>query len=178
MEENDFIPEAMKPGMIEPLNSQKTEYILEQQKLCCGKILNGTGFFCKIILPNSLKILPVFITCNHVLNEEQIKSLNEIEVSLNDGNKNITIKMDKLKIIYTNPDLDITIIQIRYNEYPEFNTFLDIDEDALKENSYENFKGKSIHLLQYPKGISKYSLGTIKAISEEKYIIQHSCASE
>ena len=178
MEGYAFIPEAMKPGMIEPLNSQKTNYILEQQKLCCGKVLNGTGFFCKLVLPHSLKILPVFITCNHVLNEEKIKSLNEIEVSLNDGNKNITIKMDKSKIIYTNPDLDVTIIQMRYSEYPELNTFLAIDEDALKENSYQTFKEKSIHLLQYPKGISKYSFGTIKAISEEKYIIQHSCASE
>ena len=49
---NAFFPEAVKKGMISPLDSEKMQYILDQQKKYCCKINSkngniGTDFFVK-----------------------------------------------------------------------------------------------------------------------------------
>lgn len=68
---DDYIPEAIKPGMTQPMNAKRLLYILNKQKLFCCKIkgsdITGTGFFCNILLPGTSKVLPVLMTCNHVL---------------------------------------------------------------------------------------------------------------
>ena len=48
----------------------------------------GTGFFCKIPFPSQDKILPVFITNNHVINKD---TLNKDKIEL-DIKKEKTIK--------------------------------------------------------------------------------------
>lgn len=47
---NDYYPESVKPGMVNPLDSEQLLYILNQQKECCCKInstVKGTDFFVK-----------------------------------------------------------------------------------------------------------------------------------
>jgi len=93
----DYIPEAVKPGMTPPMDSEKTLYILNQQNNCCCKIkskLIGTGFLCKITLLDSLKVLPVLITCNHVLNEESIKVGKVIDFTMNNDKIKFSILID------------------------------------------------------------------------------------
>ena len=59
-----------------PLYLEGIETILFQMKSCICKIfkennVTGTGFFCKIPFQNNL--LPVLITNNHILGNEDIK---------------------------------------------------------------------------------------------------------
>ena len=112
---DNYIPEAIKPGMSQPMNSKRLLYILNEQKLVCCKIIGsniGTGFFCKVFLPGTSKVLPVLMTCYHVLNEKNLKIGNKIKITLDDGGYEFNIKIDESKIIYTNPDLDATIIEV------------------------------------------------------------------
>lgn len=125
----DYNPEAIKP--------EKMLNILDKQKKICCKIKSkslGTGFFCKLFLPNSLKILPVLMTCNHVLDEEDIKIGKTIEYSLDNDKIKYSIKIDDSRILYTNNNFDFTIIQLRKKEYPDVDSLLEIDEGILKKN--------------------------------------------
>ena len=58
-----------------PVSLEGTKKIIEQMENCICKIypnngVKGTGFFCKIPFNNNL--LPVLITNNHILNENDI----------------------------------------------------------------------------------------------------------
>ena len=180
----EYFPEKVKPGMVSPLDSEKFQYILEQQKKYCCKINSkndkiGTGFFCKIILPNSLKILPVLMTCNHVLDEEDIKIEKVINFSLDNEKNKYKIKIDNERLVYTNNKMDFTIIQIRESDNLDVNLFISIDDEILKEKPKNNFIENSICLLHYQNGErAKISFGTIKGISEDKWDILHNCGSE
>ena len=179
--EDELIPEAIRPGMIIPMESEKLLYILNEQKKNCCKIKSeckGTGFFLKLILEN-LKILPVLMTCNHVLDEEAIKIGNSINYTLDNDKREYTIKIDNSRLVYTNPIMDFTIIQLYKNEYIDIGSFLTIDEEALKDKQKDDYIGNSIYLLHYPKGEKAYySPGTIKGITEDTNEIFHSCSSE
>lgn len=179
---NDFIPEAIKPGMVDPMDSEKLSYIINQENKCCCKINsngNGTGFFCKIILNESLKILPVLMTCNHVLTENDIKIGKSINYSLYNGKKKFNIIIDNSRLVYTNSEMDFTIIQLWKNEYISLDYFLSIDDEVLKGKSKKDFIENSICLFHYPKGLKSHlSFGIIKSITEDKEEIQHNCGSE
>ena len=179
--EDELIPEAIRPGMIIPMESEKLLYILNEQKKNCCKIKSeckGTGFFLKLILEN-LKILPVLMTCNHVLDEEAIKIGNSINYTLDNDKREYTIKIDNSRLVYTNPIMDFTIIQLYNNEYIDIGSFLTIDEEALKNKQKDDYIGNSIYLLHYPKGErAYYSPGTIKGITEDTNEIFHCCSSE
>ena len=71
----NYIPEKYIEDSPNPLTIEGTETILFQMKNCLCKILGndgkkGTGFFCKI--PYLKKLLPVLITNNHILDENNI----------------------------------------------------------------------------------------------------------
>ena len=71
---------------------------------------NGTGFFCKISLPNKKNKLNVLITNNHIINEEIIKEKEIIIIKIT--NKSKRIELDN-RIKYTNKKYDVTIIEIK-----------------------------------------------------------------
>ena len=62
------------PNIISYESSKK---IIEQMEKNISSIKigeeQGTGFFCKIPFPNQDKMLPVFITNNHVINKDTKK---------------------------------------------------------------------------------------------------------
>lgn len=75
--EEDIKQEKYIKTSPEPVSLEGTEKILSQMKNSICKIhkLNGsnaTGFFCKIKYFNKQNLLPVLITNNHVLNEDDI----------------------------------------------------------------------------------------------------------
>ena len=50
----------------------------------------GTGFFCKIPFPNQDKLLPVFITNNHVINKDTLnKDKIELDIKIEKNTKEI-----------------------------------------------------------------------------------------
>ena len=72
----------------DPVSFKGTENILQQMNNCVCKIYyngHGTGFFTKI--PFKSKLLPVLITNNHIINENDIKNNEMITLYLNNDKK-------------------------------------------------------------------------------------------
>jgi len=172
-----YIPEKYIEDSPNPLTIEGTETILFQMKNCLCKILGndgkkGTGFFCKI--PYLNKLLPVLITNNHILDENNISKDKKIELTLNDDKKVLVINLDNSRIKITNKELDISFIEIKKED--NINNFLEIDENIDKE--LENiYNHKSIYLLHYPKGVkANVSYGLSDKIIGEHLI--HFCSTE
>ena len=152
-----------------PVTIEGTKQILFQMKNCICQIDSkngkGTGFFCKIPIYNNF--LPVLITNNHILNENDIEDNNTIKLCIYNEIKKIEIDNERKK--YTNKELDITMIEIRPNK-DGINNYLELDEKAINER-------KSIYILQYPKGEVAVSYGLIKDIKDNINIF-HYCNTE
>ena len=177
---DEFTPEMNIPGMAPPIDGEQTMFILNQLYKSCCKISGGkgSGFLCKIIFPNSTNLFPALITNNHVLGEDDISKGKKINFSLENDKFLFSIIIDDSRIAYTNIKFDCTIIEIRENDNLDIKSFLEIDE-SIYDNALENYKSKSIYLLQYPKGEkAKYAPGTIANINIDNYIIIHKCSSE
>ena len=72
-----------------PVTIEQIKTIEKQLENCICKIFiteggKGTGFFCNIKYNNSTESLPVLITNNHILNENNIKSDQIIKISFLD----------------------------------------------------------------------------------------------
>ena len=76
-----YIPEEIILDSPSMLSYECTEKILNQMKECVCKILFGvklgTGFICKIPFPDRNNKLTVFITNNHVINQDKLYKENE-----------------------------------------------------------------------------------------------------
>ena len=128
---------------IKKILSQLENCICQIHKKNGGK---GTGFFCKILFKN--KLLPVLITNNHVLKEEDIKDNEIIELTKYKNkkeNEDIIIRIDNSRIRYTNSEIDVTIIEIKPEE-DKINNYLEIEEEEMTENEYRKI---SIYILHY-----------------------------
>jgi len=165
-----------------PVSIEGAKKILFQMENCICKIylknvVKGTGFFCKIPFNNNL--LPVLITNNHVLKENNIEDNNIIELSINNDIKEIEI--DNLRKRYTNSDknIDITIIEIRPNK-DGINNYLELDDNNIYQNEKNlklEYKNKSKYILQYPREELKDPYGLINNIIDNKEI-SHFCKTE
>ena len=128
---------------------------------------SGTGFFIKIPSSNKFILLPVLITCNHVLDGDKISIGKKINFSLNNEELELSIKIDNPRKVYTDIKKDVTIIEIKpEKDNINFEWFLDYDENIYNENPNKTYSNKSIYVIHYENGKSvKYSLGVIKSIS-------------
>ena len=175
---------------LEPVSLKGTEKILDQMKNCVCRILNnekGTGFFTKI--PYKSKLLPVLITNNHVLGQNDIENKKTITLYLNNDNQKVKkIKMDENRLIYTNEKLDITIIEIKENEDELNNKYLELDDkiiNFLKENEEnkepgnmnEIYSSESIYVINYPGDADVVvSYGQSPKLNESE--IKHKCCTK
>ena len=179
---SDIIQEQLIKEQPIPVSIGGTKKILFQMENCICKIyLNnggiGTGFFC--IIPFNNNLLPVLITNNHVLNENDIDNNKSIKLMVN--NKIKTIKIDKSRKKYTNSDenIDITIIEIKPIK-DGINNYLEIEEDDIKKDKETiklEYKNKSIYIIHYPNEELSVSYGLIKDIIDNKKI-RHYCNTE
>ena len=140
----------------------------------------GTGFFCKIPFPNKNQMLPVFITNNHVINNDILnKDKIELDIKIEDAMK--VIKLDN-RMKYTNKDYDITIIEIKEEE-DNINDYLELDDVILKDiinnknkNKNEVYINETIYIIQYPENKLSVSYGILDNIYEDKkYNFKHKC---
>ena len=79
----------------DPISYKGTQNILDQMNNCVCRIYNngnGTGFFTKI--PFKSKLLPVLITNNHIINENDIKNNKMITLYLNNDKIEMLFKID------------------------------------------------------------------------------------
>ena len=164
----------------EPVSLNKTKEIFEQMQNCVCKICNedgikGTGFFCKIPFPDNDHLLPVLMANNHVINESILeKGKNKIVLSLNNGIKEIELD-NRLK--FTNKNYDITIIELKENDF--IKKYLELDEN-IQTNIKAEYVRESIYILHYPgsKNVA-VSYGILKSINlENNYNFDHLCSTE
>ena len=180
-EKEDIIEEEHIKGRPRSLSKKELIKIFEQMEYSVYKIVKekstGTGFICRIPYPNELHKLPVLITCNHVLREEEIKIGKEIKLLLNETEK--IIKIDEDRKVYTDKQYDITIIELKKEEYI-IEHLLDVDSDITKDLDFnETYKNESIYILHYPEGKDiEYSLDTIYSIDVENVLINHLCTTK
>ena len=116
----------------EPVTLKGTEKILDQMNNSVCRIYNngnGTGFFTKI--PYKSKLLPVLITNNHVINQDDILNNKKISLYLNNDGITKTIKLDNNRMMYTNEKLDVTIIEIKDNKDNLNNKYLELDDEII-----------------------------------------------
>jgi hypothetical protein len=139
----------------------------------------GTGFFCKIPFPNQYKLLPVFITNNHVINKDILNKENmkiELDIKGEDNIKEIILN-NRMK--YTNKEYDITIIEIK--EEDNINNYLELDDiiinDIINNKNYnKKYINETIYIIQYPENKLSVSYGILDNIYEDKkYNFRHKC---
>lgn len=180
MTELDYIPEKYLTH--DALSVNYLIKMLSKNKKCIVKIYinnsTGTGFLCKIPFPNYNNLLPVLITCNHVINENNIIEGKEIKMTFEEDKIFKSIIMDGKRKFYSNKDFDTTIIEIIEKDKFDETQFLYYDDKRfliknleLKKNSY---------LFHYQHGTAlKISFATIKQIEDNKnYRFIHYCNTD
>ena len=142
----------------------------------------GTGFFLSI--PYKMNLLPVLITSNQIINEEDILNNRNISLYLNNDKKIKTIKLDNNRTIYTNEKFDITIIEIKENIDKLNNSYFELDDEIinsfkLDKNSdinylHHKYSNESIYILDYRKNKDIFvSYGKLLNINNSD--ITHNC---
>ena len=156
----DILEEKYIRDLPEPVSLRGTKKIIKQMNNSICRIYNGnrdgTGFFVKI--PYKSILLPVLITNYQVIGKNEILNNIEIYIYLNNDKKTKTLKLDTDRKIYANEKFDISIIEIKENDYELNNQFLELDDEILncfklaKENlNYLNnsYSNESIYILNY-----------------------------
>ena len=178
----ETINEVKIPGTPDAISFEGLAVINEQKEKNVCKIIKennitGTGFLCIIPFPDKLHPLPVLMTCNHVLNEDDIKPEKQIKLIFNDKIEKI-LKIDNSRMIYTSKEneFDTTIIQIKNEDNFDMNNMLEIDNNIYKDNLNQYYKNKTIYIIHYPNGLnSSYSHNIIKNIDISNTKIIHLC---
>ena len=176
-----FLKQAHITGASDSISQEQIRKIdFQMTYSICSIIHNnsrGTGFFCRIPFPDNYTLLPVLITCNHVLDEESISNGKKINFIFND--KSYSLLIDNSRKKYTDKIKDITFIQIKINDNIKNVSFLDIDENF---NLHEIGDEKSVYVLHYEYGkYKKFSRGIIVFIKKSKkgfYKIMYSCSTQ
>ena len=182
MNPEDIIQEKDLDGYSKSMTIEAIKIVYDQMENSICLIKNngrrGTGFFC--VFQNDDEWNPitfrVMMTNNHILGENDINPGKIIKYYINKESKEIEIKDRKT---YTNPDYDVTIIEMKQNDGIKPDSFLKIDKRIfiLDLNKFQKYP---IYLLHYPKGTQpNKSDGLILNVDGEEgnYIITHTCDS-
>ena len=180
--------EKILTGYPNVISYECTKKIIEQMEKYICKIKigqeQGTGFFCKIPFPDKNHMLPVFITNNHVINEQTLNNKDEkILYMINKDSKYKEINKLGKRMTYTNKEYDVTIIEIIEDD--DIKEYLELDEKIIDEiisnNDDQNDKyiDETIYIIQYPKGELSVSYGLLFNISaDDKYNFVHRCSTD
>ena len=106
LEDKTYINEGYVGNKI-IIDKKQTNIILTQLSINVCQIYGannkkGTGFLCKFPFPDFFKFLPVLITNNHILNENDLVFNNIIKITFDDDNILKAIRIIKDRITYTN----------------------------------------------------------------------------
>ena len=181
----EYKKEALSGKSPKSLNTYQMEKATFQMKNCVCKIeldneIFGTGFFCLIPFPNKYSPLPILVTCNHVLNENNLVEGTKINFSLNNGRIKKSITISNSRKTFTDHEKDVTFIEIKPVEDDiKDESILLIDENALKDDYKEKYKDYDVYVIHYEKGEDvKYSSGVIKYIGDDNFTINHICNTQ
>ena len=168
----DYVDLRFNEKVIEQMRNSLFEFKIKNKK--------GIAFFCKIPFPTKLKLLPVLITNNQIINEDILSNNNEtLEINLKIGESFKNLKLDK-RIIYTNNIYGISIIEIK--EEDKINSYLELDyeifDDIFEESQRYQFLyyEKTIYMLHYLGYNISISYGIFRDICNDvKYKFAHTC---
>ena len=163
-----------------------TKKIKEQMErnICKINIGNsqGTGFFTKIPFPDLNNMLPVFITNNHIINNELLyKEDIKIKIDIYDESDNKEINLNN-RMKYTDEEYDITIIEIKKED--NINNYLELDEIIINDiinniNKNKIYINETIYIIQYPENKLSVSYGILENIYiDKKYNFNHKCSTK
>ena len=176
--------ESILPRYPNVICYESTKKIIEQMEKGICKInigqSQGTGFFCKIPFPDMNNMLPVFITNNHIINQELLyKEDVKIKIDIKEETEIKEIELNN-RIKYTNKEYDITIIEIK--EKDNINYFLELDDIIINDiinniNKNKEYINETIYIIQYPENKLSVSYGILFDINE-KYNFNHKCCTK
>jgi len=159
--------------------------IIEQMEKNICKITidknQGTGFFCEIPFENKEKLLPVFITNNHIINKDFLNKKDakiKLDIKSEEDMKELNLS-NRMK--YTNEEYDITIIEIKPED--KINNYLELDDIIMNDilnnkNNIKEYISETIYIIQYPENKLSVSYGILDNIYEdEKYNFNHKCST-
>ena len=173
----DEINEKHIEKLPRPITINSTECILKQMKNFICRIdldekNHGSGFFCKIQFSKN-EVLPVLITCNHIIDDDFLSNNQFLKIFI--YQKHINLSLEKIKY-YTDKQYDITILEVKSNE---INNFLELDNDLAIKSNIKEFND-SIYIIHYPSSSfneNVVSYGTIN-ITKDKIKFEHFCSTE
>ena len=132
---------------------------------------------CIIPFPDKLQLLPVLITNDHIVSNNDILNNNKIKFKLN--SESFEIILDETRKIYNYENYDITMIEIKKSDKLKTNSFLEIDDQIFESGPRKEFKDKQIYLIHFAEGRDPvFSVGKIQGIDEDNYTIEHLCNSQ
>ena len=163
------VKEKILNGYPNVIPYESTKKTIEQMEKNIFKITIGneqaTGFFCKIPYNNKI----VLMTNYHVIDENK----NEIDIKIKEEKQNRIIDLSN-RIKYINKEYDIVIIEM--NEDDNITNYLELDDNFELNNEYKN---KTIYIIQYPEGELSVSYGILNKICiDKKYNFNHLCSTK
>ena len=169
--------ENLIKGAIAEISREKLKKILDQMNGCVCQIEGkekGTGFFCKIDYEG--KLTPVLITTNQIIDNDFMNHNNQINITINDIHKTISININT-KIYSSDKDqYDITILKLKEGE---INNFLELDSNIFNDDSLNLYKDESIYILHYPNFDYKTSVSFGYGLEKyNNYYIKHLCKAK
>ena len=157
-----------KKEIIELFNMENSMCKILYEKIENKKIKKGkaTGFLCEI---DDFPIKYGLFTNNHVLDENDIKKGNTINIELLNESSYLKkkIKIDEKRRVYTNKDLDYTCIEIYQSD--GFKDYFKIEPILFNNKNYLN--DSDIFILQYPEGNELcFSYGKVLSLKDNDII--------
>ena len=127
-----------------PITYECNKKIMEQMEKNVCRInieeIQGTGLFCKIPFPNKDRMLSVFITNNHIINDELLYKKDEkIKIDIFEETEIKEIDLNN-RIKYTNKEYDITITELQ--EEDKIKNHLELDEIIINDTINNNNQNK------------------------------------
>ena len=126
----------------------------------------GSGFFCKIpYTEDNNKLIPVLITCNHILSKD-LKEKNNIKIILDGQAKTIPLSQRK---IWTDEIIDFTCIEIKKKESNIYR-FFNLDDNVFTNENYLD-QNVLIYAINNTKNGRKFAFsnGTIKSNKDSNF---------
>ena len=88
------------------------------------------------------------ITNNHVIDSNYINDNKFIIITLNNDKDDKIIKLNDKRIMYTNKEYDVAIIEIKPKDV---NNYMELEDKLFKEESYLYYNQESIYNIHYSK---------------------------
>ena len=94
------------------------------------------------------------MTNNHVINEDSIIKGNTIRFTLINDKLSVEIFIDEFRKTFTDKDYDITIIELKENQFNkiDINSFFEVDDQIFNDDFKDIYINKSIYLIGFHHG--------------------------